>query len=47
MNEKKLLQFGLLVFIGTVIWGELASHLINALLPSADILTRSLLKKGD
>jgi membrane protease YdiL (CAAX protease family) len=46
MNEKKILQIGLLVLIGMLIWGPVASSLTNLLLPDADSLQSYLLNKG-
>jgi membrane protease YdiL (CAAX protease family) len=46
MNKKKILQFGMIVFVGLLIWGPLASRFINLLLPEASLLQSYLLNKG-
>jgi membrane protease YdiL (CAAX protease family) len=46
MNKKKILQFGMIIFIGLLIWGPLASRFINLLLPEASLLQSYLLNKG-
>jgi len=46
MNKKKILQFGLIIFVGMLIWGQLASRLVNLLLPDASSLQSHLLNKG-
>jgi membrane protease YdiL (CAAX protease family) len=46
MNQKKLLQFGLLVVIGMLIWGAVSSRLMSFLLPDADSLQTYLFNKG-
>lgn len=46
MDEKRLRQFGLLVFLGLLIWGPVASRLTLLLLPNADSLQIYLFNKG-
>lgn len=46
MNKKKVQQFGLLVFIGMLIWGPVVSSLTSWLLPDADSLQTYLIHKG-
>jgi membrane protease YdiL (CAAX protease family) len=46
MGKKQILQFGVLVFIGMLIWGPILSGLFGRLLPGADLLTRYLVDKG-
>ena len=46
MDKKQILQFGLLVFIGMLIWGPAASSLTRLLLPDADTLQIYLFNKG-
>ena len=46
MNKKKILQFGLLVLIGMLIWGSVSSSLTILLLPDADSLQIYLFNKG-
>lgn len=46
MDKKRILHFGLLVFIGLLIWGPAMSGLASFLLPDAGLLTLYLLDKG-
>ena len=46
MTKKKILQFGMIIFVGLLIWGLLASRFINLLLPEASSLQSYLLNKG-
>jgi hypothetical protein len=46
MNNKKAMQFGLLVFIGMLIWEPVVSNLIVLLLPDAELLPIYLIHKG-
>jgi membrane protease YdiL (CAAX protease family) len=46
MNKKKIVQFGMIIFVGFFIWTPLASRLISLLLPEASSLLSYLLNKG-
>jgi len=46
MDKKKRLQFGLIIFVGFVIWNSLAPRFIYLILPGASLLLRYLLDKG-
>ena len=46
MDKKKRLQFGLIIFVGFLLWNSLASRFINLLLPDASFLQDYLLNKG-
>jgi len=46
MDKKKRLQFGLIIFVGFLLWNSLASRFINLLLPGASLLLKFLLDKG-
>jgi len=46
MDKKKRLQFGLIIFVGFVIWNSLAPRFIYLILPGASLLLRFLLDKG-
>ncbi len=46
MDKKKRQQFGVIIFVGFLIWNSLASRFINLLLPDASLLQSYLLNKG-
>ena len=46
MNKKRILQFGLVVLLGMLIWGPVAARLASLLLPDADPLQSYLFNKG-
>lgn len=46
MNKNRTLQFGLLTFLGMLIWGPIVAAMFRLVQPNADLLTRYLFDKG-
>jgi membrane protease YdiL (CAAX protease family) len=46
MNKQQKLQFGLIIFVGFLVWNSLVGRFLDLLIPDASLLQRYLLNKG-